>query len=61
VASAELSIEDQDYNPKDEIGVDLPGFMPSKKCKGLNLSDGRIDSAHIYWNHEANRFDDWVR
>ena len=59
-ASAELTIEDQDYNPRDEIGVDLPGFRRSKTCKGLNLTDGRSDSAHIYWNHEAQRFDDWV-
>ena len=59
--SAELTIEDQDYDPKDEIGADLSGFKRSRTCKGLNLSDGRIDSAHIYWNHEARRFDDWVR
>jgi hypothetical protein len=60
-ASAILATEDLDYDPKEEIGSVLPGFRRSKTCKGLNLSDGRIDSAHIYWNHESLRFDDWVR
>jgi hypothetical protein len=56
--SVELTNEDQDYDPKDR-GVDLPGFKRSRTCKGLNLSDGRSDSAHIYWNHTDRRFDDW--
>lgn len=60
-ANAELKIEEQDFDPKDEVGVDLPGFKRSRTCKGLNLSDGRTDSAHIYWNHEARRFNDWGR
>jgi hypothetical protein len=37
----------------------LPGFQQSKTCKGLNLSDGETDSAHIYWNHKALRFGEW--
>ena len=59
-ATAELTIEDQDYDPKDVIGVALRGFHRSSTCKGLNLSDGRSDSAHIYWNHKDRRFEDWV-
>ena len=42
-----------------EIGIVPPGLRPSKTCKGLNLSDGKVDSAHIYWNHEAARFAAW--
>ena len=60
-ASAQLTIEDQDYDPNMEIGADLPGFRRSRTCKGLNLGDGMIDSAHIYWNHQTLRFNDWVR
>jgi hypothetical protein len=60
-ATAALTVEDQDYDPKDEVGADLPGFKRSQTCKGLNVSDGKIDSAHIYWNHDAQRFEDWVR
>jgi len=61
VGTAELKVEDQNYDPKEEMGTDLAGFRRSRTCKGLNLSDGRVDSAHIYWNHEARRFDDWIR
>lgn len=54
-----LTLESLDYDPKDRVG-DLHGFRRSRTCKGLNLSDEKIDSAHIYWNHDAKRFDDWV-
>ena len=56
--TATLAVEDLDYDPN-EVGP-LPGFKASRTCKGLNLSDGQVDSAHIYWNHTAARFDDWV-
>src|SRR5215471_11138480 len=58
--TAELKIEDLDYDPKEMIGSDLDGFKRSKSCKGLNLSDGETDSAHIYWNHKLQRFEDWT-
>jgi hypothetical protein len=49
-----LSIEDLNYDPQKETGYALPGFQRSKTCKGLDLSDGEIDSAHIYyWNHKG--------
>ena len=51
-ATAVLAVEDREFDPKD---------VRSKTCKGLNLSDGEIDSAHIFWNHDARRFQDWVR
>ena len=57
---ARLSLESLDYDPKDDVG-DLPGFRRSRTCQGLNLSDDKIDSSHIYWNHDAKRFNDWVR
>ena len=59
-SEAQLTTESLDYDPKDDVG-DLPGFRRSRTCVGLNLSDDRIDSAHIYWNHDAKRFEDWVR
>lgn len=56
-----IAIEDLDFEPKQmrEVGMVPPGLRPSKTCMGLNLSDGNVDSAHIYWNREAKRFDDW--
>jgi hypothetical protein len=58
--TATLKTEDLDYDPKEAIGSDLDGFKLSKSCKGLNLSDGDTDSAHIYWNHKSHRFEDWT-
>lgn len=60
-AQATLTIEDLDYDPREDTGYELPGFQRSKSCKGMNLSDEEIDSAHIYWNHVARKFNDWVR
>jgi hypothetical protein len=60
-ATAVLSTEGMDYDPPKDIGYVLPGFERSKTCKGLDLSDGKVDSAHIYWNHKAKRFADWSR
>ena len=62
-STSELEIEDGDFDPKEfesEVGYIPDGLRPSKTCKGLNLSDGKIDSAHIYWNHNAKQFNDWV-
>lgn len=62
--SAILTVEDLDFDGKDfemEIGPLPEGLKPSKTCVGLNMSDQMIDSAHIYWNRKAKRFDDWVR
>jgi len=62
-SSAALTIEDLNFELKDlqaDLGFVPPGLRPSKTCKGLNLSDGETDSAHIYWNHESRRFDDWT-
>jgi hypothetical protein len=58
--TAELTVEALDYDPTADIGYELPGFRRSKSCKGLNLSDGQTDSAHIYWNRESKRFEDWT-
>jgi hypothetical protein len=54
--TAELTVESLDYDPD----YALPGFQRSRSCKGLNLSDGETDSAHIYWNRNSRRFDDWT-
>jgi hypothetical protein len=60
-ADAELTIEDLDYDPRDQVGVDLEGFLRSKECKGLNIADNHAGSFHVYWNHKDSRFDWWSR
>jgi len=59
-ATVKLEVESLDYDPKEVIGYDPDGFKRSRSCKGLNLSDGETDSAHIYWNEKLHRFDDWT-
>jgi hypothetical protein len=58
-STVELTTEDLDYDPKEDLGYPLPGFRRSKTCKGLMLDDGEIDPAHLYWNHESKKFDGW--
>jgi hypothetical protein len=60
-ADAELTIEGLDYDPKEQVGVELEGFLRSKVCKGLNIADNHADSFHVYWNHKDSRFVWWSR
>jgi hypothetical protein len=57
--NVKLTTEELDFSPTEDLGYELPGFQRSKSCRGLNLSDGQTDSAHIYWNRDAHRFEDW--
>ena len=63
-AEARLRLEDSALS-KDEIqslsNAAPPGYRQSKTCKGLRLSDDGSDTAHIYWDHEARRFDTWTQ
>jgi hypothetical protein len=60
-ALTRLSKESLDYDPQAEVGSILPGFVKSKTCTGLNLSDGETDSVHIYWDHESHHLSCWRR
>ena len=55
LTSVVLQLEDLDYEPD----FPLRGFRTNRTCKVLNVSDGEIDSAHIYWNHLSHRFEAW--
>lgn len=57
-----LTTERMDFDLKefkDKMGYIPSGMRSAKHCKGLNLSDGYVDSIHIYWDHDAKRFSDW--
>ena len=61
-STIKLAIEDGDFDVTEfkEILGEIPdGLRSSKSCKWLNLSDGKIDSVHIYWNHKTKRFSAW--
>lgn len=61
-SSLSLKTESMDFDVKelaDQLGYDLQGMTRSKSCKGINLGDGLVDSAHIYWNRVSREFDVW--
>ena len=61
---AKIRLEDSSLS-KDEIetlsSAVPPGYRPSKTCKGVRLSDDSSEAAHIYWDHDARRFDSWTQ
>lgn len=58
---AELVVESLERDPADAELTQRPGFRYSKTCRGLRLEDGKVDAAHIYWNHRDRKFSDWSR
>jgi hypothetical protein len=63
-ASAVRATESLDFNIKElekSLGWLPDGLQPSKSCVGLNLTDKRINSAHIYWHRKHRRFTSWSR
>lgn len=58
--TVKLETESLDYEPKEALGYHPDGFRRSRSCKGLSLSDGETDSAHIFWNEKLHKFDDWT-
>jgi hypothetical protein len=51
-----LRSESLDYTP--DVGA-IPGFTPSKTCRGLVLHGGECDDFHLFWNRQAARLDWW--
>lgn len=45
----------------DIAGAAPVGYRPSGACHGVRLSDDRSEAAHIYWDHDNQRFDSWVQ
>ena len=60
-ADAELTIESLDYDPIVQVRKELQGFVRSKVCNGLKITDNHVESLHVYWNHKDNQFDWWSR
>ena len=61
--AAKIHLDDATALSLDEVealaGQVPPGFQSSTTCKGVRLSDDASDAAHIYWDHQAKRFDSW--
>ena len=37
------------------------GYRQSTACHGVRLSDDSSEAAHIYWDHDHQRFDSWTQ
>lgn len=59
-----LATESLDFSVQEfeqEVGPLPEGLRPSKTCLGLTMGDQETDSAHVYWNRKARRFEGWSR
>lgn len=58
-SKARLTLESLDYDPRDADMGEIPGFLRSKTCQGLNLDDGDTDPVHFFWNHTSHHLGWW--
>jgi len=64
IVGSKIRLDDYSMSADDIAGIagTAPvGYRPSGTCHGVRLSDDRSDAAHIYWDHENQRFDSWVQ
>lgn len=64
LAASKIRLDDYNLTAAEIAGVsgEVPaGYRPSTTCHGVRLSDDSYEAAHIYWNHESQRFDTWVQ
>jgi len=64
IPASKIRIDDYNLTPEEIAGVtgEKPvGYRPSTTCHGVRLSDDSYEAAHIYWNHDDQRFDVWAQ
>jgi hypothetical protein len=64
IAESKIRLDDYTLSPAeiaDITGTPPVGYRPSAACHGVRLSDDRSEAAHIYWDHDNQRFDSWVQ
>jgi len=62
--ASKLRVDDLNLTAEEIAGVsgETPvGYRPSTTCHGVRLSDDSYEAAHIYWNHDFQRFDTWAQ
>lgn len=62
--AAKIRLDDYNLTADEIAGVsgEMPvGYRPSTTCHGVRLSDDSHEAAHIYWNHDNQRFDTWAQ
>lgn len=64
IAATKIRLDDYNLSAEEIAGVsgETPvGYRPSTTCHGVRLSDDSHEAAHIYWNHDNQRFDVWAQ
>lgn len=62
--AAKIRLDDYNLTVDEIAGVsgETPvGYRRSTTCHGVRLSDDSYEAAHIYWNHDNQRFDTWAQ
>jgi hypothetical protein len=55
----DMTKELMDYDPKEAIDGDLPGFKQSKTAHELEIDDKETDPIHVFWNCQNKTLDWW--
>lgn len=54
-----LTLENLDYDPNENLGATLTGFKRSPKSHGIIIGGDMCDKIHVYWNHTENKLGWW--
>jgi hypothetical protein len=55
----DMTKESMDYDPKEAIDGDLPGFRQSKTGHEIEINDKETDPIHVFWNYQTKTLDWW--
>lgn len=64
ILASKIRIDDSTLSVAEITGVSgaAPvGYRQSSTCHGVRLSDDSSEAAHIYWDHDHQRFDSWTQ
>ena len=64
ILASKIRVDDYSLSADEIAGVSgAPpvGYRPSTSCHGVRLSDDTSEAAHIYWDHDHQRFDSWAQ
>ena len=62
--ASKIRVDDYSLSAEEIAGVSgatPTGYRPSTTCHGVRLSDDSYEAAHIYWDHDNQRFETWAQ
>jgi hypothetical protein len=64
ILASKIRVDDYALSVAEITGVSgaaPAGYRQSTVCHGVRLSDDSSEAAHIYWDHDHQRFDSWTQ